>query len=428
MLDILKESKAMFEYAVRVRRHLHTYPEPTSREFNTVEFIMSELDKLGIYYENIPDGGVLGYIDGSLKGKTVLLRADCDALSMQESPYNARAPKVCVSKVDGVAHMCGHDSHVAMLLAAAKILNENKDKLHGRVILLFERGEEGGYCVYYILKYIQEKNIKIDSCWTNHIDTGLDVGQVDISDGPVSAGSFNYDITLTGKGGHGSRPDLSNNPIDCFAAILYGIKDLRMKYIHPGSPLTNTIGLVQSGTKRNVIPETLAFAGTCRFHDPKMGVIFKEKFLRVIEHNAELYDCKVEFNRFVGPSRSVINNAQCVAVGRAAVGVVLGADSIHVQDETSMGSDSSFATMSCYYPVVAAKVGGRNSEKGMTVGGHNPSFEFDEEGMPYGTAMYVAYAIAFLERKEKIDFTPYEGSIDDYITLINRPMPKRYDV
>ncbi len=427
MLDILKESKAQFDYAVKIRRHLHTYPEPTSREFNTVKLIMSELDKMGIPYENIRGGGVLGYIQGAKEGKTVLLRADCDALSMQEAPNNAKGPKVCVSKVDGVAHMCGHDSHVAMLLSAAKILNANKELLEGRVILSFERGEEGGYCVYYILKHIQEKGIRIDSCWANHIDTGLEVGQVAIDDGAVSSGSVTYDIALTGKGGHGSRPDLSNNPIDCFIAIMNCMKDLRMKHIRPDSPLTYTIGLVQSGTKRNVIPESLLFSGTCRFHDPEVGSIFMKELRRVIDSNADLYDCKADYKRFAGPSRSVINHAQCTTIGREAAAAILGANSIITKKAAAMGSDSSFATMSCYYPVVAAKVGGRNEAKGMTIGGHNPNFEFDEKGIPYGTSLYIAYAFAFLKSKEKIDFDPYKGSIDDYITMINRPVPECFD-
>ncbi len=284
MLDILKESKGMLDYAIKVRRHLHVNAEPTSYELETIKYIMSELDTMGIPYENIPDGGVLGYIQGPHEGKTVLLRADCDALGMKESPNNAKGPKVCVSKNDNAAHMCGHDSHVAMLLSAAKILNDNKDQLQGRVILLFERGEEGGGCIYYVMKHIKEKGIKIDSCWGNHISVKFPAGTVSIQGGPINSGASSFEVEIIGKGGHGSRPDMSNNPVDCFVAIMNGIKDVRMKYIHPSSPLTYSVCVVQSGTKRNVIPETLTFAGTCRYYDTESGRVFRQKLRDVIEH------------------------------------------------------------------------------------------------------------------------------------------------
>ncbi len=425
MLDILKESKEMLDYAIKVRRHLHVNAEPTAHEFETVKYIMSELDAMGIPYENVPDGGVLGYIQGPREGKTVLLRADCDALGMKESPNNAKGPKVCVSKNDNAAHMCGHDSHVAMLLSAAKILSDNKKQLQGRVILLFERGEEGGNCIYYVMKHIQEKGIKIDSCWGNHIAANLPVGIVCIQGGPVNAGNVNFEVVLTGKGGHGSHPDKSNNPVDCFVAIMNGIKDIRMKYIHPASPLTYTIGMVQSGTKRNVIPETLTFAGTCRFHSAESGRLFKQKLKQVIELNSELYECKVEFKNFTGPSIPTVNNDKCAQIGIEAVEKVLGSASI-VRQETSMGSES-FSTLAAFYPSIMANVGAGNEEKGMTIGAHNPGFDIDESGMPYGIILYVAYAIAFLKQDDKIPFTPFNGDEDDLLAFMDRPVPPRFD-
>ncbi|MBR4875295.1 MAG: M20/M25/M40 family metallo-hydrolase [Clostridia bacterium] len=193
-MDILKESLALAEYTTAIRRHLHENPELSGREFNTIKLICSELDQIGIDYVNIPDGGVLATIDGPVPGKTVLLRADCDALPIQELPENAKQPKVCVSKVPGVAHMCGHDGHTAMLLSAAKILKANQDQIKGRVYLLFERGEEGSGNIYWVFKYFEEHGIKIDASFAEHTDTGLTPGHVACQAGPAHAGAVGYQI------------------------------------------------------------------------------------------------------------------------------------------------------------------------------------------------------------------------------------------
>ena len=425
MIDILSESKAVLEYAVEIRRHLHRYPEPTSREFNTVRYIIAKLEALGIPYENVPDGGVLGYIEGAGQDRTVLLRADCDALTMQESPDNARGPKVCVSENDGVAHMCGHDAHVAMLLGAAKILNEHKDLLTGRVILLFERGEEGGNCIYYVMKHIQKNQIAIDGCWANHVSVDYPVGKVGISGGRDNAGNVNFQVLLTGHGGHASRPDLSNNPVDCFVAIYNCLKDIRMRNISPDIPLTYSVGILEGGHKRNVIPHTLRFGGTCRFYDAPSGKAFKEQLKEVIDSNCRIYRCIPEYEVFTGPSLPLVSNETCAEIGRKALMEALGADAV-VVSEPSMGSES-FATLAAYYPSVMARIGVRNEEKGITEGGHNPGFDLDEEGMIYGIAAHAAYAIAFLKDGRTIPFTPYEGTADDLLAYMARPVPDRFD-
>ena len=143
-MDILNEAKKNFDYMVRIRRHMHEYPENSGVEYETVKYIASELDALGIEYVVVPEGGIIGQIHGGKPGKTVLLRADMDALPIKESKTNLTKEKVCISKNDGVSHACGHDAHTAMLLAEAKILNENKEDLNGNIVLLFERGEEAG--------------------------------------------------------------------------------------------------------------------------------------------------------------------------------------------------------------------------------------------------------------------------------------------
>ena len=155
-MDILNEAKKNFDYMVRIRRHMHEYPENSGVEYETVKYIASELDALGIEYVVVPEGGIIGQIHGGKPGKTVLLRADMDALPIKESKTNLTKEKVCISKNDGISHACGHDAHTAMLLAEAKILNENKEDLNGNIVLLFERGEEAGGNIRNLLPYAVE--------------------------------------------------------------------------------------------------------------------------------------------------------------------------------------------------------------------------------------------------------------------------------
>lgn len=164
-MEIFEEAKKNFDFMVRIRRHMHENPEVTGQEFETLKFINKELDALGIEHVEVEDGGIVGLIHGAKPGKTVLLRADMDALPIDESPKNLKKEKVCVSKNKGVSHACGHDAHTAMLLAEAKILNEHKDELNGTVVLCFERGEEGGGQVKNLLPYVVETmGLHIDTC------------------------------------------------------------------------------------------------------------------------------------------------------------------------------------------------------------------------------------------------------------------------
>ncbi len=427
MSDWLKEARELYPYTKTVRRLLHENPELTSREFKTVAFIRKELEKEEIPYENIPDGGVLAWLDGTKSGQTVLLRADCDALPIQESPMNAAFPKEYVSKNPGVMHACGHDAHTAMLLTAVRILKKNRDFINGRVCFLFERGEEGGNCIYYVLKWLEEKKWKIDACYGIHTDPSLATGTYGVRSGCANSGNVNFEIVLRGKTGHGSRPDLANNPIDCFLAVGNALKDLRMKYISPDTSLTYNIGSVKSGEKRNIVPETLAFLGTVRFHDREAGHIFKENMERVIRDVSHAYGCEPEFKEFTGPSFPVYNEPDMAAIGKAAAEELVGKE--NVKDvPINMGSES-FSSLSAFYPSAFFRLGIRNEEKGITVSGHQPEFDLDEEAMPYGAALYAGIAVRWLSKyREKPDgFDAFSGNADDFLKAACRPVPHRYD-
>ena len=163
------------------------------------------------------------------------------------------------------------------------------------------------------------------------------------------------------------------------------IKSIRMNYVDPTVVLTNSMGMVQAGAASNVIPQTLTFGGTCRFYDADAGNVFKQKLVRIVKTQAELFDMEVAFDRLTGPILPVINNEALANVGADAIRAAMGPDAVQPK-ALNMGSES-FAVLTKYYPGVMMRVGVGNEEEGMTVGGHNPGFDLDENGLPYGAAL-----------------------------------------
>lgn len=420
-MDILKEAENLYDYSVSVRRHLHENPEPSTLETETVSYICGELAAMGIEYVNIPDGGVLGFLYGKTPGPAVMLRADCDALKIQESDENVKGPKECVSKKAGLAHCCGHDMHTAMLLTAAKILKDKEDSLRGTVILMFERGEEGGGNAYYIHKYLQEKKMQIDVCFSQHNDPLLPVGKIAVSAGPRFAGSFVFHVKIRGKGGHGSRPDRSNNPIDCFLAIASEYKDLRMRLVSPEVLFTASLNMVRAGSAHNITPEELEFSGTARTYDLASGLKFREQFEKIIRGNCEIFDCTPETVLWKGPTLPVINQKEAAACARNITEELIGKE--NVQDNTPDMCGESFGITTAFYPSAMAAIGTGNEAEGKTLPLHNPGYDPDEKALICGSAYYAACALNYAAHVPQIGFTPFAGDIDALFALTNRPVP-----
>lgn len=425
MFDILEESRRELPYAVAIRRHLHRHPEPSAFELETIRYIAAQLEELNIPFVNIPDGGILATIDSGKPGKTVLLRADCDALRMQEDAKNAQQPKVCVSETDGLAHTCGHDAHTAMLLATGKILMQHKDAFTGKILLFFERGEEGGFCIYYALKYIQQQKIPIDSCYCNHVTADFPAGVVGISNGPCNAASFSFHIALRGEGGHGSRPDRANNPVHCFVAIMEKLNDFRLRCTDPFQAITFDVCQVCAGSAANVIPDSLTFSGTARYFDRGIGTQFRTYLKKAVDTCAAFYGCEAQYLEYREGCPPTATEKCCSALAKKAALSCLPAQNVH-EREARLGSET-FAFLTAYYPSARGIIGARNEEAGIIYNNHHPGFEIDEECLVYGTMMYAAYALEFLQDTQKISYAPFPGDIDAFFQSMNAEPPVRHD-
>ena len=412
-MDILKAALAEQESTAQYRDYFHRHPELSGKEFETMKFIQGELDKMGIPWEEVKDAGIIGHIKGGAgAGKTVLLRADIDALPVTEDAENLTGPKKNVSENVGVCHACGHDGHTAMLLSSAKILNEHKADLKGEILLFFERGEETGFAVFPMLEWLLKNYPNLDGMFGIHIKSDLEEGMLSAQPGGVMSGFVVYGATITGSGGHNSRPDRCKNPIDCFSSIYSDLCQVRMRCVSPYTTLTHAITGVESGTKDNIIPNDLTFCGMARFYDADAaGKPFRRNLETIIAKNAEIYDCTSRFNYILGPTPGLNNNADMASIAQEAIKKNMGKEAL-IAGEPWMASES-VAYYYILYPGVFLFLGAQNRENGMGAEHHNPKFDMDDKILYKGVAATVSFAFEFLNEDHTVNFTRPDVTIED---------------
>ena len=388
------------DFLVTVRRYLHTNPELSGQEVQAIAFLCGCFARLGIPYEIVQDGGILATIRGGNVSDpenrpTLLIRADCDALPVTEELHD-RHPRTCISEKPGVCHACGHDAHTAVLMAAAKVLWNIRDTLPGDVIVMIERSEEVPYnkCLLRLMQALEKKNQRIDGVWGMHC-APAPAGQIQLNDGSTMAGTIFFDFALQGKGGHGSRPDLSRNPIDCFSAIHSMLSQLPVRLVNPFYTSSIAVTYVRSGAKNNVIAPDLTFGGTARFFDVADGFRFQTEINRITESTGALYGCSVS-GRAAEPFLPLVNHPACVETARKAFADSPLADMV-TTELPSMAAET-FATMACKYPAAFIHYG-----IGCPDGLHTPTFDVDEDCLPDASAAAVIYADAFLSSLAQTD-------------------------
>ena len=390
-VDIKELAREYRDYVISLRRHFHQYPELSLEEFETSKKIKEELEKMGIEYVSAGETGVIADIKGSKPGKTIALRADMDALPVEELTE-------CdfKSKIDGNMHACGHDSHMAMLLGAAKILNGMRDQINGTVRLIFQPAEENAKGAPAM---IRDGAIDgVDSIFAIHIWAQIPVGKVSLEAGPRMASTDLFYIDVKGKGGHGSQPENCIDAVVASSAIVMNLQTLVSRETRPHNPLVLSIGLLHSGTRLNVIAEEGRMEGTTRCFDPELRKQLPIKMERIIKNTAEAFGATatLEYD-FAGSA--VVNDERCSEIGQASVEKILGKDGNYQFEKVTGGEDF------CFYleqiPGALAFVGCKNDEKQCCYAHHNGRFAIDEDSLEIGTALYAQYAIDFLNKYEK---------------------------
>ena len=411
-MDILSLCQAKEDYIIAMRREFHRHPELSDKEDGTVARICEELTRMGVEHVDVPHGGVLAFFGDEKNGPTVLLRGDIDALPVQENACNTAGPRKVISEVPGVMHACGHDGHGAALLGAAAVLAENPQLYaKGRIILMFERGEEATGNVVYLHKYMYDKGIHVDTVWGLHLFTSFEKGKFVIYDKYAMAGALFFKVTLTGKGGHGSRPDVCDSPIDCFHAVYTGMNMLRMKYTSPFKPFAMSLGSIQAGVAPNVIPNELTFQGTFRYFDRDDMMRVVEELKLLLETTAKAYHCTVQHN-LTNPGLGLVNDPGCAEIERAAYLKTFGADSV-IEVEPLMGSET-FALTAGLWPSAFVLLGVRDEKLGTTAVHHNEYFDIAEDTLKLAAAAGIVYAQAFFEAGQDVSDRAYKGTIKEF--------------
>ena len=392
--QIKKLVEGQEQYIIDCRHKLHAIPEVCSKEVKTKAFLMEEIKKSGLPYEEVPTNSIIVKLDTGRPGKVVALRADIDGLPVKESEENLAGPRVCRSEHDGYCHACGHDAHMSMLLGALKVLPQLKDQLSGTVLFCFEEGEEQGTGVDALLAALEKYHV--DRCWGIHVYADLAENKMSVDAGPRMAGSAVTTATFKGKGGHGSRPDMARNPVFAAAAFLNNLSMVFGQKITAGQTVTLGITMVHAGEASNVIADTAELGGTFRFFNMEEGQRAADRFVKTAEHTAAMFDCTAEFPRGkpVVAGGPVINDAAAAALAQKVLPEVLPEGTV-VPCEPWYASES-FGQWLRKYPGVFAFLGIKNEEAGFGALHHNEKFDFNDKALKLGALATVRYAVEWL--------------------------------
>ena len=302
-----------------LRRDLHRHPETAYEEVRTAGKVSEHLRALKVPHRTkVGRTGVVGVIGGNERGRCIALRADMDALNLDEKTRFAYR-----SVHAGKMHACGHDGHTAVLVGVAHVLSRLKAHLRGSVKLLFQPAEEGGAGAAAMLKDGAFRDPKPDVIYGLHCDTSFPVGTIAFSAGPCSAAADRIYITLRGKGSHAAHPDKGIDPIVISAAVIQALQTLRSRRTHPLHPLVVTIGMIHGGTAGNIIPDEVQLTGTWRSYDPKLRKTVPRQLTRLVRGIARAMDGDADVECTFGYP-PVVNDAGACEFLSTVGGEVLG--------------------------------------------------------------------------------------------------------
>lgn len=303
--------------ARKMRHYLHEHPEVSTKEVQTSQFLKEKAMSLELEIEAVPKigrsagNGFIATLDTGKPGKTIGLRTDIDALPVTENVYNLAQQRKVISKNEGAMHACGHDGHMTILLYTMKILSDLKDELTGKIIFIFEEGEEISAGIGEMVNLLKTK--EMDAIYGNHLASFLDTGQIAIDPGPIMAAISRIDFKVIGRGGHGSRPDLSINPLYAGVDILNSISVAWNNQINVEKTVTLGLTEFHVGTAYNVFADEARIGGSLRYFDEVEGQRATKLLYKVAERVAEAHNCQIEITEDAGELAIPVNNDEVLA-------------------------------------------------------------------------------------------------------------------
>lgn len=377
------------EEMIAIRRKLHSEPELSWEEYETSQFVFNYLTELGIECRKTEPTGVIGTLKGGKEGKTVALRADMDALSVEE--LNVDLPYKSVTS--GKMHACGHDAHTSMLLAAAKALVGVKDQLPGSVRFIFQPAEE----VATGAKAMVEQGAVegVDDVFGIHIWSQIPSHSVACNPGPSFASADIFKVHFKGRGGHGAIPQNSIDAAIIASSFVMNVQSVVSRTIDPQQPAVVTVGKMVVGTRFNIIAENAEIEGTVRCFDAETRDHIEKQLKVYADNTAEIFGgtATVEYIR---GTQAVINGEESSELVRQVAAEAFGENVVYDENPTMGGEDFSFYLDEV--PGSFALVGSGNAEKDTQWAHHHGKFNVDEEAMATGAELYAQYAWAYLNK------------------------------
>ena len=386
---IEKQAFAIWDELVSIRRALHKIPELCFQEFQTSALIQKALKSYGIPFQVIAKTGVAGLITGGRPGKTILLRADIDALPIQEESGVSYA-----SEHPGYMHACGHDVHTACLLGAAKILNAMKNDLPGNIKLIFQPAEEGEGGALPMIEAGVMENPHVDAAFALHVEPLAETGTLQFKTGSIMASPDDFEFTVYGKGGHGGNPHKCVDPILTAAMIINNMQSVVSRNINPMTPCAVSVCAIHGGNCHNVIPDSVQVLGTARSLDPGTRKLLATQLENVAVNTAAAMGarCAFTFSPLFPP---VINDQAMTKLAADAAAELDCVREISWLEEASMAGDD-FAYFIENTPGAYFKLGVGNRNGGICEPIHSAKFQADESALPIGAAVLANIAYQFL--------------------------------
>lgn len=394
MFDIKKEVAALEPELIALRREIHQCPELGYQECHTSKKVSTYLGALGLEdIRTVTETGVTALLKGTAgEGKTILLRADMDALPVQEEtglPYASRIP--------GVMHACGHDGHTAIQLIVAKLLSAHRDEFRGQVKFLFQPNEEEAGALNMINEGVLE-NPHVDAALALHLWSPIKTGRIGLSEGPILGTTEEFELEILGKQGHTSTPHTGRDALLGACSVVQAMQCLGTREFDPLLPIAVMFGYIQGGTARNIITPSVKLGGTIRFLFPdeehnKPKVL--EAFERVIRGQCDSLGLDYKLT-YIPSNPSLVNDPSLVSLVRDAAAEVFSTRD-NVDDFRSLAGED-FAEFSHRVPSVMTWVGIADHEKGSDFPHHHCRFNIDEDMLKAGVELQVRSVLKFLNK------------------------------
>ena len=387
--DLRQETQGMKDWLVEIRRKIHSHPELAFEEVETSRLVAAQLQTFGFEVtKGVAKTGVVGLLRGKQAGKTIALRADMDALPLEEArnvPY--------ASKVKGKMHACGHDAHVTILLGVAKIFSSIPERVKGNIKWIFQPAEEGGAGGRMMVEEGVLEDPRVDAIFGAHVFPFLPTGKVGIYEREGLAATDRFTIRILGKGGHAASPHVTKDPILAAGHLITQLHSIVSRNINPLDSGVITVGQIRGGTAFNIIPDEVELRGTVRSLNAQVQEQLRSRMEEVTQGIVRSFGMEHRFDYAYGYP-VLINHPEMVKRVATACSRGIGKENVEVLKPSMGGEDFSYYLEKC--PGAYFRLGIRNEARGIVHPYHSSLFDIDENVLPFGVEMFVRIVDEFL--------------------------------